>query len=69
MLVHVIYTSGSEKSKVEVSLANLEFFIKNLNDTFPSNQNSVFILNTALQFDVSVAELMDGLQIMHRYLY
>lgn len=56
---YVIYTSGSTGNPkgVEVSFANLEFFIKNLNDTFPSNQNSVFILNTALQFDVSVAEL------------
>ena len=56
---YVIYTSGSTGNPkgVEVSFANLEFFIKNLNNTFPSNQNSVFILNTALQFDVSVAEL------------
>lgn len=56
---YIIYTSGSTGNPkgVEVSFSNLEFFIKNFNDTFMSNENSVFILNTALQFDVSIAEL------------
>lgn len=56
---YIIYTSGSTGNPkgVEVSFSNLEFFIKNFNSTFTSSENSVFILNTALQFDVSIAEL------------
>ncbi|MGF0112304.1 AMP-binding protein [Streptococcus sp. SGI.013] len=58
-IAYILYTSGSTGNPkgVEVSFSNLEFFIKNFNSTFTSSENSVFVLNTALQFDVSIAEL------------
>lgn len=56
---YIIYTSGSTGNPkgVEISFSNLDFFISAFNKKFPSNEKSVFLLNTALQFDVSISEL------------
>ncbi|WP_304054132.1 non-ribosomal peptide synthetase [Levilactobacillus namurensis] len=58
-VAYIIYTSGSTGAPkgVEVTYENLESFVLAYNSIFTSDESSIFLLNTSLQFDVSISEI------------